>query len=122
MKTTFLNKIKKLVAGLLVILMGMLIVNNVVFIHAHKLSNGKILIHAHPYNKSKDPAPLKKHSHTVNGLFQISYFQLLFFVPLLRIINILQEKHTNKFFYKTHSVHPIFYFRLKGRDPPFLSC
>jgi hypothetical protein len=36
------------------VFMILLIVNNIVFLHVHKLPNGEIIVHAHPYNKSND--------------------------------------------------------------------
>lgn len=33
---------------------SMVIINIIVFLHAHKLDSGKIIVHAHPYNKNQD--------------------------------------------------------------------
>jgi len=118
MKTTFKNKIQKLIAGLLIFSVGLLIVNNVVFLHSHKLSNGKIIVHAHPYNKSQDSAPFKKHNHTSKELFHISHIQLLFVSVVFAILIRLSIAYNNIYFNQTPSVHTDYFFRLKGRDPP----
>ncbi len=118
MKTIFRNKIQKLIAGLLVLSVGLLIVNNVVFMHAHKLSNGKIIVHAHPYNKSQDSAPFKKHNHTSKELFHISHIHLLFIGTLFFIFSVLQFIHKNIYLYNSPFTRFIYYFNLKGREPP----
>ena len=120
MKITFKNKIKKLIAGLLLVSIGMFIVNNVVFLHTHKLSNGKILVHAHPYNKSQDSAPFKKHNHTSKELFQISQIQLLFISAVFSILSIIPVGQKNIYSYNIPSILFNSCFRLKGREPPAL--
>ena len=121
MKTTFRNKIQKFIAGLLVLSVGLLIVNNVVFMHAHKLSNGKIIVHAHPYNKSQDSAPFKKHNHTSKELFHISHIHLLFVGTLFFIFGILQLRHKNVYLYNSPLIRFNYYFNLKGREPPVIN-
>ncbi len=118
MKATFKNKIQKLVAGFLLISVGLLVVNNVVFIHAHKLSNGEVLVHAHPYNKSQDPAPFKKHDHSSKELFHIAHFQLLFFIAVFSIFSIILTGLRNIYFYNTPAIRFNCYLSLKGRAPP----
>jgi hypothetical protein len=120
-KTTFRNIVQKLVVGLLLISVGLLIVNNVVFVHTHKMSDGKILIHAHPYNKSQDSAPFKKHDHTSKELFQISHIQLLFVTAIFSVFSAILTANKNIYFYKIPSIHFRYCFRLKGRGPP-ISC
>lgn len=118
MKTTFRKKIQKLVSGLLVFSVGLLIVNNVVFLHTHKLANGNIIVHAHPYNKSQDSAPFKKHNHSSKELFHISSIQLLFITAVFSILCILLTAYKRVYFFQTPTVHFNYFFRLKGREPP----
>jgi len=55
----------KYTACLAIGIMGLLIANKALFIHTHKLEDGRIVVHAHPYNKSGDSeSPYKNHSHT----------------------------------------------------------
>ena len=118
MKTTFRNKIHKLVAALLVFSVGLLIANNVVFLHTHKLANGNIIVHAHPYDKSQDSAPFKKHNHTSKELFHISSMQLLFITAVFSILCILLTTYKKIYFCQPPSIHINYFFKLKGREPP----
>ncbi len=119
MKTTFKNKIQKLVARILVFSVGLLIVNNVVFLHSHKLSNGKVIVHAHPYNKSQDSAPFKTHNHTSKELFHIASIHLLFVTATFLILCIQITNYKRVYLYQTPFIDFKYFFRLKGREPPF---
>ncbi len=118
MKTTLRNRIKNIIAGILLVIMGLFIANNVVFLHTHILANGVVIVHAHPYDKSNDPGPLKKHHHTDEQYYQISHLQLLFFVSFFLII-VLFFEHIRKYFYTAFTFYPVFHLTLKGRSPPF---
>lgn len=103
---------------LLVLSMGMVITNKVVFFHVHKLADGKIVTHAHPFNKSNDAAPFKKHQHTkaellfychIDTLF-ISFFTAYFFYTFYRrveVSKIIVERYI-----------PLIIFLPDGRAPP----
>lgn len=119
MKTTLARKIKQLVASLVIIAIGLLVVNNVVFLHAHKLTNGKIVVHAHPYNKGQDSAPFKKHDHSSSEFILISHLQLLFFAALLLTMSIFQSEIAQGFFAPKHSYRSAFRLCIKGRAPPY---
>ncbi|WP_093919302.1 hypothetical protein [Sunxiuqinia elliptica] len=119
MKTTLTHKIKQLVASLVIVAMGLLVVNNVVFLHAHKLTNGKIVVHAHPYNKGQDSAPFKKHNHSSNELTLISHLQLLFFAALLLTLSIFRSEIAQGFFTSKHNYRSAFRHCTKGRAPPY---
>lgn len=120
MKTTFKNRIQKLIAGILVISAGLLILNNVVFLHTHKLPDGSIIVHAHPYSKSQDSEPFKKHNHSSKELFHISHIQLLFIAAIFSFLYLefIQQKFI--FLYRNPFTKFNYSFRSKGRDPPFL--
>ncbi|TDO05448.1 hypothetical protein DET65_1367 [Sunxiuqinia elliptica] len=119
MKITLAHKIKQLVASLVIIAMGLLVVNNVVFLHAHKLTNGKIVVHAHPYNKGQDSAPFKKHNHSSKELALISHLQLLFFAALLLTVSLFRSEITSVFFFQKHVYRSGFKHSIKGRAPPY---
>jgi len=58
------NILKKIITFGMICIMGMLIINNSVFMHTHKLSDGTVIIHSHPYDKSNDSKSHKTHHHT----------------------------------------------------------
>ncbi len=117
-KAIFRNRIQKLVAWLLILAVGLCIVDNVVFLHSHKLSNGQIIIHAHPYDKSQDSTPFKKHSHTTKELLQISHLHLLFVIFVFLSVLVSFIGHRKDCFFVLPHVCFKYYFRLKGREPP----
>ncbi len=78
--------IKQLVGILLVGLMGFILINKSVYMHAHRLDNGKIIVHAHPFNKSTDDKPVKSHHHSKAELIFINVFNFLSFLIFLPFV------------------------------------
>jgi|AntAceMinimDraft_14_1070370.scaffolds.fasta_scaffold29952_2 hypothetical protein len=81
-------KLKKTINSIMIlfILIGLsiILINNVVFIHIHKLEDGKVISHAHPFNKSeKTSSGEAKHQHTDN---EIQIYQILNYVLLVLIL------------------------------------
>lgn len=75
----------------------MLIVNEAVFLHIHKLDDGTIIEHAHPYNKSADSQPLKSHHHTNAERLFFQHLKVLFLVTFLTLVLftlVIKEKVT----------------------------
>ena len=72
------HQIKKIFAYLIMVLMGLLIINKVIFLHSHILNDGTIITHAHPYQTADDSKPFKSHLHTKAAFFFFSNIQLLF--------------------------------------------
>lgn len=118
MKLTFKHKMTKMAAGILAVVFGLFILNNVVFLHAHKLSNGQIIVHAHPYNKCSDSAPLKSHPHTTAEFYHLSHIQLLFFVPFIFFTVQLISGHKINYHNKTTTLIFKHDFGTRGREPP----
>lgn len=122
MESALKRAIKYSVACLLIAIMLLFIANNIVFLHSHKLANGKVLVHAHPYNKGQDSAPFKKHHHTDEQFFQLAHVQLLFIVAIVAVLAGLYLKSTPKVTVIASQIHSLFIVRKKGRAPPSLSC
>lgn len=55
---------KRLTAGLLVLIMGLLMVNRALYIHIHVLPDGSLHSHAHPFSKSKANTGGVDHQHS----------------------------------------------------------
>ena len=99
---------------------GLLIINNVMFLHSHKLDNGNFVTHAHPYDKSNDSAPIKSHHHSKIELIFLENLQLLFIFTLISFIVLdVAKKKTcfviNRVFYTQD--YEILYL---GRAPPLV--
>jgi len=62
----------------LIVAFAILIMNNALFIHSHKLPDGSIISHAHPFNKIKDQIPFKKHTHSSAEYIFIQHLEFLF--------------------------------------------
>ena len=114
-----MNKLIKSAKAILgICIIGMLIINNIVFLHAHKLPNGYIIIHAHPFNKSKDSAPFKMHHHSHSEFFLLHNIHILFFVGIF-ILGALFFKQLEIYYSYSLQVflnHFIYHFFKRG--PP----
>lgn len=119
MKPTIKRAIKYSVASILMAIMLLFIANNIVFLHTHKLDNGKILVHAHPYKKSQDSAPFKKHQHTAGQFYQLTHLQLLFFVAFVTAFVSPYFSKTQKFTLVVFQIHSLLISQKKGRAPPY---
>lgn len=98
--------------------MGMLIVNNVFFLHAHKLSNGIIVVHAHPYDKTSDSQPYQSHHHTKAELLFFQNLEILFIIVILTFLLVAPFKKEKVLFKSITEYTSICINFNKGRDPP----
>ena len=120
MKTSVRNITKKIAIIFMIGIIGLLITNNVIFLHIHKLTNGYIVTHAHPFNRSDDSAPIKSHHHSKTELIFLENLQLLFIFTLISliVIDIAKKKSyvvINRVFYPQG--YEILNF---GRAPPLV--
>lgn len=120
MKIFVKNISKRVVIICMIVISGLLIINNVIFLHSHKLDNGNFVTHAHLYDKTNDSAPIKSHHHSKTELIFLENFQLLFIFILISfiVLDIAKKKSyvvINRVFY-THD-YEILYL---GRAPPLV--
>lgn len=115
--------IPRIMVWLTLVSLIMLLINNSLFLHVHKLDDGRIISHAHPFNKSqKTSSGEAKHNHTAN---EILIYQILDSVSLLLIvfagiqilIPVIQHL-TSYYNAKKHSKEIITGYSI--RPPPFL--
>ncbi len=115
----FVKKIAiQLFACLTISIIGLLLVNNSIFFHTHKLADGTLITHAHPYNKSNDTEPIKSHHHTKLEFIVIQNLGMIFhFVVLVFVLIIPKKKKT---FIPYFTLKYLFYLSSfhKGRAPP----
>ncbi|GAB3573182.1 hypothetical protein GCM10027578_33840 [Spirosoma luteolum] len=53
----------------MLVLWGLITLNSMIFLHAHRLSNGRIVIHTHPYKLTANQGPIPTNPHTSFELF-----------------------------------------------------
>jgi hypothetical protein len=99
-------------------IIGLMLINNVLFIHTHKQGDGKIVVHAHPYKKNADSTPYKTHSHSSSEYILINNLSI-FLVTSFLIFIAAKPGHFIKracsyHFAVIQNAHDI----LKGRSPP----
>lgn len=68
-----LNNVRFGIARFLLVLYTAVLVNGVVFRHAHRLSDGTIICHAHPY-KGSPGTQFPNHSHSRDELLWLDAF------------------------------------------------
>ncbi len=59
-------------------IIGLLIINSILFSHSQTLSDGSVVVHAHPYNKTSNPP--SNHNHHEDELLILDNITLLFFL------------------------------------------
>ena len=102
----------------MIVVLGLFILNNAVFLHAHRLPDGQVILHAHPYNKSQDPGPIKTHHHAATELYVLAQLQFLFFV----LATVTAVAFRNGFKRIFQLIYPSLYYtyfeKPRGRSPP----
>ncbi len=83
---SFLHRVKKKISFLIIGLMGLMIINKVIFLHSHVMKDGTVVTHAHPYKSASDSKPLNSHQHTKAAFCFFDHFQLLFLSTLFTLI------------------------------------
>jgi hypothetical protein len=111
---------RRKIARVLLILFSLMMVNSVVFRHAHKLASGRIIVHAHPFKPVGD-SPYQPNTHTNNELFWLENFTNVLYdgvVPLLFVCAIISSPPVRRFLvaYPFQSTHFFPYFSHRG--PP----
>lgn len=62
------HRTRQTIAQGFLVLFTLMLLNGIVFRHAHKLSSGKVITHAHPY-KPVGNSPYQPNTHTDNELY-----------------------------------------------------
>lgn len=63
------------------LLWGLITLNSMIFIHAHRLPDGRIVIHTHPYKLTGKQGPISNNPHTSFELFWLDMCTNAPFVP-----------------------------------------
>ena len=118
MKKIVRNITIKALAYFMIGIMSILVVNKAMFMHAHKMTDGKVITHSHPYDKSNDSKPYKSHHHTKVEFLFIENLKILFlFVFLTFALLNLVKKAKYSFYRKTrYTLNCIILY--KSRAPP----
>jgi hypothetical protein len=123
----FIPKIRQTIAQGFLVIFTLMLLNGIVFRHAHKLSSGKIITHAHPYKSSNSNSPFQPNDHTNNELFLLDTFSNVPFVGLTltvalaavtKIVEIIPAPRLS--FYLLTACHKPFFGNFSHRGPPSL--
>ncbi|RZT91789.1 hypothetical protein EV201_3002 [Ancylomarina subtilis] len=109
------HNIKRIVY-LCVGVIGLLILNNILFTHSQILFDGSVIIHAHPYNKTSNPP--QNHHHDKDELLILANIALLFFTAavIYHFDKTLINSDKNEF--QQIKYITILFLRKLGRAPP----
>ncbi|PLX08584.1 MAG: hypothetical protein C0596_06925 [Marinilabiliales bacterium] len=113
--------LRSVMVWLTIIGLSLIITNNSVFLHVHKLENGKIISHAHPFNKTeKSPNGAAKHKHSQQELYiyHILNNVLILGLSLIIIGKIYRSKNNIKRYYYNYFHSSFYNLTLKVRPPP----
>ncbi|MEI7581310.1 hypothetical protein [Runella sp.] len=120
-------KIRQTIAQGFLVIFSLMLLNGIVFRHAHKLSSGKIITHAHPYKSSNSNSPFQPNDHTNNELFLLDMFSNVPFIGLtltvalaavIKSVEIIRIPRLS--FYLLTAYHKPFFGDFSHRGPPSL--
>lgn len=118
---SYLKKIKGFLAMLLLICWVALLTNNFLYLHGHRLANGRTIWHAHPYKKSSSDNPFPTHNHTDWELILLDTVAT-FLVPVAAffVFIFLEKLYTKEYLYafQSPSILAIHLANLSYRGPP----
>ena len=78
--------LKRATLGLLICVLGTLLLNRVLFMHAHVMPDGSITCHAHPFDRSQETDTGLSHQHTGLEYTLLENLGLLFFLIVLGLV------------------------------------
>ncbi|MFN8348441.1 MAG: hypothetical protein U0X91_25790 [Spirosomataceae bacterium] len=120
-------KIRQSIAQGFLVLFTLMLLNGIVFRHAHKLSSGKIITHAHPYKSSNSNSPFQPNDHTNNELYLLDTVSNAVFVGLTLTVALVAVKRIqiafftpSSSFYLLTAYHKPFFGDFSHRGPPAL--
>lgn len=114
-----MEKIKhhiKLLSYIGIGIIGMLIINSILYTHSQTLADGSVIVHAHPYNKTSNPP--SNHKHKADELLILNSIVLLFFIVTLSFNFQKQLINFEKTYFPQVRYINILSFRKLGRAPP----
>ncbi|MEZ4900770.1 MAG: hypothetical protein R2822_02965 [Spirosomataceae bacterium] len=116
--------IRHLIARGFMVIFALMLLNGIVFRHAHRLSSGKVITHAHPYKLNNPSGPYQPNDHTANELFLLDMFSNAAFVGLTLTVvvapvkRVLAPQFTYQFSYLSVAYHTPSLGRFSPRGPP----
>lgn len=108
------------IARILLILFSFMLVNSVVFRHAHKLASGRIIVHAHPYIPVGD-SPYQPNTHTIGELFWLDNFTNALYdslAPFVFVCALLSVPVLRRLWVRYESIRTYFFPYFSHRGPP----
>lgn len=122
-----IHKIRQTIAQGFLVIFTLMLLNGIVFRHAHKLSSGKIITHAHPYKASNSNTPFQPNDHTKNELFLLdsltnaTYAALTLSVALAVLKRLVVIYSPSTSFYLLTAYRTPFFGDFSLRGPPTIT-
>lgn len=108
------------IARILLIMFSLILVNSVIFRHAHKLASGRIIVHAHPFIPIGD-GPYQPNTHTTGELFWLDHFTNALYdglTPFVFVCAVLSAPVIRHFLAIYPSIRTHFFPYFTHRGPP----
>ncbi|MDD4149679.1 MAG: hypothetical protein PHE33_06590 [Bacteroidales bacterium] len=114
--------IRIIMVWLTLVSLSLLIINNGVFLHTHKLDDGRIISHAHPFKTAdKTSSGEAQHHHSLNEIliYQIldSITMLLIVFAIIEALIPVTQRLVRFYFYRPYKKDVINGYSI--RPPPF---
>ncbi len=110
--------LRRFISLAILLIMGLFIINNTLFVHIHILDDGTQIVHAHPFKKAITDKPVP-HKHTKQELLYLDNLSVEFILLLLSFVFIASSFEIRK----SLSVSDLYLAKLgllpTGRAPPF---
>jgi len=109
---------KRITMALIVLIMGSLLLNQVLYTHTHVLPDGSIVSHSHPFDKAQESKQAGSHQHSTLELFLLQNLQLLFAAVLVSLVLL---RSTSTTYFRVRAIVrslPILLPVSPGRAPP----
>ncbi len=116
------QKIQPIIARSFMVLFTLILLNNVVFRHSHRLTNGKIITHAHPY-KPVSNSPFQPNNHTTSELYVLDLvsnglFNSEIIVASIAFLSLVFFQQKSSFFHYRQRFLTRFVASISLRGPP----
>lgn len=112
------TRIKRLITGLLVLIMCLFTANWALFTHVHVLPDGSVVSHAHPVSKQTDNSGDNNHQHSSLEIFVLDQLNVLILgVSMIYALTAYTRPVTFPYLAEDLQLSPLSPFA-PGRAPP----
>ena len=114
------ERLKQIAAGLMVLVMAVLLLNNSAYLHVHAMPDGSLVAHAHPFDKSGQSKPEQAHHHKHLECQMLQDLQVLFLLSLTSTVLLLGFRKASRLLIFQEKLQVLPLLPTGGRAPPVL--